>query len=72
MTLLFEAQEGDESESAVTVEDVERCLQNSYGLDWSRNQAVGEGVEYRAESDEGGHGSALTLGDTLVHGSLLP
>lgn len=32
---------------------------------------VGDGEEYRAKSDDGAQASALSLGDSLVHGSLL-
>jgi hypothetical protein len=34
-------------------------------------QPVGDGEEYRVKSNDGTQASALTFGDSLVHGSLL-
>ena len=42
------------------------------GMDFAGTvEAVGEGTEFRAESKRGDHASALTLEDTLVHGSVI-
>jgi hypothetical protein len=38
---------------------------------WEKVVPVGDGEEYRARSESGSQASALALGDSLVHGSLL-
>ena len=38
---------------------------------WEKVQPVGDGEEYRSKSEDGAQASALALGDSLVHGSLL-
>ena len=40
-------------------------------LPWEQSEAVGEGEEYRAESNRGDHASALAFHDTVVHGSVV-
>jgi hypothetical protein len=40
-------------------------------LRWELTDAVGEGVEYRCESPQGDHASALVLDDAVVHGSIV-
>jgi hypothetical protein len=50
---------------------VEALLEKARGADWAPAPAVGEGREYRAEPGEGAHGSALLLGEALVHASVV-
>jgi hypothetical protein len=38
---------------------------------WQQTQPVGVGEEYRSDTDDGRHASALVLGGAVVHGSLV-
>src|SRR5262249_12515140 len=38
---------------------------------WQQTQPVGAGEEYRSDTDDGRHASALVLGGAVVHGSLV-
>jgi hypothetical protein len=51
--------------------DVERVLSGLSDLSWESADAIGEGVEYRAESATGDYASALMFDGTLVHGSIV-
>jgi hypothetical protein len=55
----------------VTPAAVEGALTALRSQSWERVEPVGEGEEFRFRSDDGTQASALTLGDSLVHGSLL-
>ena len=63
--------ESDETDNVATVADVEQLLGTAGDLPWEQSETVGEGEEYRAESDDGDHASALALDETVVHGSVL-
>ena len=43
-------------------------MQNS---SWKKVETVGDGEEYRVDSDKGVQASALAFDNSLVHGSLL-
>jgi hypothetical protein len=49
---------------------VERLLKSAGALAWERSDTIGEGTEFRAHEGETVHGSALTFGEAMVHGSL--
>ncbi len=51
-----------------SVEDTLTALRNS---SWNKVEPIGDGEEYRVTSADGTQASALTFGDSLVHGSLL-
>ena len=51
--------------------EVEHVLATLNELPWQLVDPAGEGQEYRAESDEGTHASALSLDDVLVHGTVV-
>ena len=51
--------------------DVEQLIAATGDLPWEQADAVGEGEEYRAESEHGDHASALAFEDTVVHESLM-
>jgi len=62
--------EGEVKEVA-SVADIEKLLAVVLELTWEQSPAVGDGEEYRAESQQGDHASALTFKETVVHGSVL-
>lgn len=55
----------------VTHPAVEATLTALRTSSWEQVDPVGDGEEYRFQSDDGTHASALAFGDALVHGSLL-
>lgn len=69
--VVFDALEAGETDKTASVEDVERLIVSAGNLPWKQSEAVGEGEEYRAESDNGDHASTLSFEQTVVHGSLL-
>ena len=69
--VVFDALEAGETDKVASVADVEQLLGTAGNLPWEQSEAVGEGEEYRAESDDGDHASALAFEQTVVHGSVL-
>jgi hypothetical protein len=69
--VVFDALEAGETDKVASVADVEQLLGTAGDLPWEQSEAVGEGEEYRAESDDGDHASALAFEQTVVHGSVL-
>ena len=69
--VVFDALEAGPTDQSATVADVERLLGAAGDLPWQQGTAVGEGEEYRAESQQGDHASALTFEGAVVHGSLV-
>jgi hypothetical protein len=57
--------------SQVTQPSVEATLTDLRNSSWEKVNPVGDGEEYRVNSEDGKQASALALGDALVHGSLL-
>ncbi len=69
--VVFDALEAGETAQHATAAEVEQLLAVAGDLPWEQAEAVGEGEEYRAESKLGDHASALALGETVVHASLV-
>lgn len=69
--VVFDALEAGESDQQASVADVEQLLAAARDLSWEQAAAVGEGEEYRAESKQGDHASALVFEGTVVHGSVV-
>jgi hypothetical protein len=69
--VVFDAVEAGETVKVASVADVQHLVASAGDLPWEQSEAVGEGEEYRAESDGGDHASALALDQTVVHGSVL-
>jgi len=69
--VVFDALEAGKTDEHATADDVERFVGSARDLSWEQTQAVGEGEEYRASSDEGDHASALVFDGALVHGSVM-
>jgi hypothetical protein len=69
--VVFDALEAGQTDKSISVSEVQQFLATASDLPWEQAQAVGEGEEYRAESQQGDHASALAFEDTVVHGSVV-
>jgi hypothetical protein len=69
--IMFDALEAKPSDRNASVADVEQFLATADALPWERAEAVGEGEEYRAESKQGDHASALVFEGAVVHENVL-
>lgn len=69
--VVFDAIEARRIDRVASRAAVEQLLAAASDLPWEPTQAVGEGVEYRAESPRGDHASALVFQDIIVHGSVM-
>lgn len=69
--VVMDALEAGETKQQASIEDVQQLLSKTEELSWQPAKAVGEGEEYRAESDRGDHASALSFEETVVHGSVV-
>jgi hypothetical protein len=69
--IVFDSLEAGESDEVATTEEVEQFLGAVPKLGWEKAEAVGEGDEFRAESDKGDHASALIFDQAVVHGSVV-
>jgi hypothetical protein len=69
--VVFDALEAGDTQEAATVADVESLLASASDMPWEPAKAIGEGDEYRAESPQGDHASALVFDQAVVHGSLV-
>jgi hypothetical protein len=69
---VFDAMKSGAGQPLAAVSDVERLLGTVGDLPWQQAVAVGEGEEYRAESPQGDHASALVFEGSLIHGSVVP
>ena len=68
---ILEAAEPISGTGQVAQPSVEETLTALRNTSWEKVAAVGDGEEYRGGSEGGTQASALALGDSLVHGSLL-
>jgi hypothetical protein len=50
---------------------VEALIERALAMPWEPAKTVGEGDEYRADSPQGDHASALVLDESVVHGSVV-
>lgn len=69
--VVFDALDSTDSGHQPGVADVEKFMATLETLSWQQSAAIGEGDDYRAESGDGDHASALALQSTVVHGSML-
>jgi hypothetical protein len=69
--VVMEALEAGPGGAEVGKGQVQEALARLRGAAWQQAQPVGAGEEYRAEAGGGGHATALALGGTVVHGSLV-
>ncbi|MCA9069668.1 MAG: hypothetical protein KDA84_12125 [Planctomycetaceae bacterium] len=69
--VVFDALEAGKTEKTIQIDDVKQLLSVAGEFPWEQCDAIGEGEEYRAESPKGDHASALTLEQTIIHGSVV-
>jgi hypothetical protein len=69
--VVFDALEAKDASEHATISDVEQLLRTTSDLRWEEAKAVGDGEEYRAESEKGDHASALVLEEAVIHGSVV-
>ena len=69
--VVLDALELEADQKSVETLDVDRLLAEVKKLAWGEVDPVGEGQQWRAESNAGDHASALSYGDVLVHGSVI-
>jgi hypothetical protein len=69
--VVLDALEAGQPEQVAQVADVEGLLARLRGTAWEPAPAVGEGQEYRCDADPQTHGSALVLGQSVLHGSVI-
>ena len=69
--VVFDALEAGKTDQSPCVNKVEQLIADVSGSPWVQASAVGEGEEYRTESQRGDHASALAFEETVVHGSVL-
>ena len=68
---IMDALEAAESDAVVGPDAIEQTVGNLRNAPWRQAEPVGTGSEYLAELDGTRHASALTLGESLVHASLI-
>ena len=69
--VVFDALEAKEGSERVSTTEVEQLLRTTNDFRWEQAKAVGDGEEYRADSDAGAHASALVFERAVVHGSVV-
>ena len=67
----WDALESKSGKSQVGSGEVKKMLAAASGMTWKTAEAVGEGEEFRAESDAGLHASALAFHGSPVHVSVV-
>jgi len=68
---VFDAINEKQADQPPTVGDVENWLAAANDMKWEPAPAVGGGEEFRAESNNGEHASALVYDGTMIHGNVL-
>lgn len=63
--------EAGKTDQRPSVKQVEQLIADVAGLNWEQGSAIGEGEEYRAESTQGDHASALSYEKAVLHGSFI-
>ena len=69
--VVMDALEAGPTQEQVGKEKVEETLARLREAPWQQTPPVGVGEEYRSDSDDGRHASALVLDESVVHGSLV-
>jgi hypothetical protein len=69
--VILDALEALPSEEQAGPDRVREALAHLRAAPWQQTPAVGAGEEYRSDSDDGRHASALVLAGAVVHGSLV-
>jgi hypothetical protein len=69
--VVMDALEAGLTQEPVGKEQVEEALASFRGAPWQQTQPVGVGEEYRSDTEDGRHTTALVLDETVIHGSLV-
>jgi hypothetical protein len=69
--VVMDALEAGTSEKVAEAADVEGLLARLRDAAWEPAPAVGEGQEYRSDAVPSAHASSLSLGDSVLHGSVV-
>lgn len=69
--VIMDALEAGSTEERADATEVEKELNSLLGGSWQKTSAVGAGEEYRFDTEDDKHASALVFKDTVVHGSLI-
>jgi hypothetical protein len=69
--VVLDALEAGPAEGQVVPDQVREALAHLRAAPWQQTQAVGVGEEYRSDTGDGRHASALVLNGSVVHGSLV-
>ncbi len=69
--VIMDALEPGSTEERADAADVEKVLSSLREASWQKTSAVGAGDEYRFDTEDDRHASALVVNDTVVHGSLI-
>ena len=68
---VFDALEASQADTIASVSSVEQLLAKLAASSWEKVKAIGEGEDYRAESTNGDHASALVFDGTILHSSIV-
>jgi hypothetical protein len=69
--VVMDALEAGPGGEEVGKNEVQEALARLRGAPWQQTQPVGAGEEYRSDADGGNHATALVLGGSVIHGSLV-
>ena len=69
--VVMEALEAGPGGEEVGKDEVQEALAHLRGAPWQQTQPVGVGEEYRSDADGGKHATALVLGGSVIHESLV-
>ena len=69
--VVMDALEAGPTQEQVGKEKVEETLARLRGAPWQQTQPVGVGEEYRSDTEDGRHATALVLDESVIHGSLV-
>jgi hypothetical protein len=69
--VVMDALEEAPTDQVASRSDVERLLSRLREAEWEPAPAVGEGQEFRSDTDPETHASALVFEDSMLHGSVV-
>jgi hypothetical protein len=69
--LVMDALEAGPTQEPVGKEKIEETLASLRGTPWQQVPPVGVGEEYLSDAEAGRHATALVLGESVIHGSLV-
>ena len=68
---VLDALEANSDETQVSAADVQAMIGSASSMSWVKAEPVGEGEEYRGQSGDDVHASALTFHESPVHFSVV-